>query len=406
VFRTERPEVRLVSIDVLRGVAVLLVLLVHLPFSWSAVPTRDQTTVADPALPFLLTAITNYGRFGVHLFLVISGFCIHLRWARWHDMARPLDFGAFWRRRLVRLYPPYAAALAASIVGLYLAYGVMLHGSGAEAFGYPSYGQLGFDVASLVLLLQNFTDAGYRIGNTPFWTLALEEQLYLLYFVLLVLRRRIGWGPTLAGIFAVTVAWRAIDLFVRGLPFDPLLIGPSRWIEWAFGALAVEAYLGRVTLPTWCYSRLVALGLLAAAVVLNLPGMDKEVPVTTLVADASFGAAFFVVVNLVTRADVRRAMTARWLVRPLGFVGLFSYSLYLTHLPVVVGTKQVLLRLGVTPGTWETVLVLVLRVVLALGAAYLFYRVIETRFIHLSRALGGRPEKPTRSPVGLGAVSR
>lgn len=406
MFRTERPEVRLSSIDLLRGIAVLLVLLVHLPFSWSNVPSRDQAAIVDPALPFLVTAITGYGRFGVHLFLIISGFCIHLRWARWHDMSRPLDFGSFWKRRLLRLYPPYAAALAASILGLFVAYGLMLRGSGPQAFGYASYGQLTFDVASLVLLLQNFTDAGYRIGNTPFWTLALEEQLYLLYFVLLVLRRRIGWGPTLAGIFVVTVAWRTIDLFATGLPFDPVLIGPARWIEWALGALAVEAYLGRVTLPTWCYSRGVAGALFLAAVVLNLPGMDKELPVTTLVSDAAFGAAFFCTVAIITRADATGRLSAAWLVRPLAFVGLFSYSLYLTHLPTMVAAKQILLRVGVSPGPVETIVVLVLRLAVALGAAYLFYRVIETRFIRLSRVLGGRPERPTTSPVRATAVSR
>ena len=43
------------------------------------------------------------GSLGVPRFFVISGFCIHLRWAR----EGRIDYRDFWRRRVRRLYPPY-----------------------------------------------------------------------------------------------------------------------------------------------------------------------------------------------------------------------------------------------------------------------------------------------------------
>ena len=47
------------------------------------------------------------------VFFVISGFCIHLQWARAraHHQEGQIQFGAFWKRRIRRLYPPYLIAL-------------------------------------------------------------------------------------------------------------------------------------------------------------------------------------------------------------------------------------------------------------------------------------------------------
>src|SRR5947209_7676075 len=103
---------RLTAIDALRGAAALGVVIAHVPFQWNALPV-EQAALAS-ALPVFVTAITDYGRFGVHLFLIISGFCIHLRVARGGGTAG-VDVVRFWRRRLTRLYPPYFVALIGSL---------------------------------------------------------------------------------------------------------------------------------------------------------------------------------------------------------------------------------------------------------------------------------------------------
>src|SRR6476660_9088344 len=96
---------RLTSIDALRGFAALGVVLYH------------AVGRADLALPrgllqwpgFFVHSLTGFGYVGVFLFFVISGFCIHLQWARARAAGRQsqIEFGAFWKRRLRRLYPPY-----------------------------------------------------------------------------------------------------------------------------------------------------------------------------------------------------------------------------------------------------------------------------------------------------------
>ncbi len=84
---------RLRSIDALRGVAAVGVVLFH---AHEAVPL-------DPSRWFgaLLNGTLFFGRYGVWLFFVISGFCIHLRWVRKQraSLSPHINFLTFWRRR-------------------------------------------------------------------------------------------------------------------------------------------------------------------------------------------------------------------------------------------------------------------------------------------------------------------
>jgi peptidoglycan/LPS O-acetylase OafA/YrhL len=278
-------------------------------------------------------------------------------------------------------------------LGLFVLFGVVGHAQGAAAmFGYPSIWQFGADIVLLLLLLQNLNGSSAQIGNGPFWTLALEEQLYLLYFALLALRRRIHWRLTLVIVAAVTIAWRCAPLLAgTGVPEWPtegwLAIGPSRWIEWALGALAVEAYLDRVRLPQWCYSIRVGLCLVALAVAGNFPGASLAQPLLHMVNDALFGVAFFVLINYVCRLEKAGRLSAGRVGTALASVGVFSYSLYLTHWPSVALAKQIALRLGLAPSDVGTLAMIGFRFVFAMVVAYAFYRIVELRAIRASRKL-------------------
>ena len=56
---------------------------------------------------------SSFGYIGVFLFFVISGFCIHLQWAKAkaNGVEPEIRFGSFWKRRIRRLYPPYIIAI-------------------------------------------------------------------------------------------------------------------------------------------------------------------------------------------------------------------------------------------------------------------------------------------------------
>ena len=380
---------RLASIDVLRGVAVLAVFVRHLPFSTMLRPGQ----AAEAAVPEWVFSVVHYGEYGVHLFLLISGFCIHMRWARKGDLSAGIDFVSFWRRRMVRLYPPFIATIVMCLAGLFVFNSVLgkpTFDGFAGHFGYTSNGQFATDMVLLLLLAQNLNGASQRIGNGPFWSLALEEQLYMLYFPLLAMRRRGGWRLALPVAFAVSTLWRVGGYigFEGNAPAFWYIVGPAHWFEWALGAMAVEAYLGVIDLPKWCSNGpLIIIGL-ALGVVFDLPKlMHYQLPGAIVLRDALYGGAFFVLINWYCAKELRGEMSHGILTRITEKIGLWSYSIYLTHMLVMVGAKQILLRIGL-----GVIPILAARLGLSVIFGAIFYRLVEHPFI--VRARGKKKPKP------------
>ncbi len=326
------PGGRLLGIDALRGIAALGVVLYH---------TVYQASVALPGnfldWPVrLIQLISSLGYIGVFLFFVISGFCIHLKWAKATASGQPCEikFGAFWRRRLRRLYPPYLIAFAAFMVMAALTTGINV----THFFFY--------DVVMHLLMLHNLDPHTCYSINGVFWTLAIEEQLYLAYFLLLFLRTRWGWGPTLIIAALARLGWYYFCHFVWlktsfGIPVPEG--AAAHWLTWALGAIAVEAAVGLVVLPKWC--RNIWLG--AAAIVIasvtsvTLPVLQKDTFVHTtgwLLMHPLWGLGFFIVINRGVQAERAWITVQRMprLVAGLAAIGMFSYSLYLTHELVIM----------------------------------------------------------------------
>src|SRR6266576_1876420 len=213
---------RLQSIDALRGIAALGVVLYHAVFQTpSAVPNNLFRWPVK-----LLQFGSSFGYIGVFLFFVISGFCIHLQWAksRASGQSPSIEFGSFWRRRIRRLYPPYLIAFALFFLMAALSVGINV----TRFFVY--------DVVMHLLMLHNFDPKVCYSINGVFWTLAIEEQLYLAYFVLLFLRTRWGWGPTLIICALARVGWFYFGHAVWvstgvGIPIPEA--AASHWFTWA-----------------------------------------------------------------------------------------------------------------------------------------------------------------------------
>jgi peptidoglycan/LPS O-acetylase OafA/YrhL len=343
-----RPPIgeRLQSIDALRGVAALGVVLYHAVL---------QTPNAVPNNVFrwpvkLLQFVTSFGYIGVFLFFVISGFCIHLQWAKSRAAGKPPDikFGSFWRRRIRRLYPPYLIAFA-----LFLLMAALTTGINVTHFFV-------YDVVMHLLMLHNLDPQTCYSINGVFWTLAIEEQLYLAYFLLLFLRTRLGWWPTLLICGLARVGWFFFGHAVwvtTGIGTPVPEAAASHWLTWALGALAVEAAVGLIKLPKWCRNLWIG-GLAivlasATSVLLPLPIWQKDTPLhdlAWLLMHPVWGLGFFILVNRAVHAE--RSWLAR-LPRPgavagrvarilprmvavMASIGVFSYSLYLTHELVIM----------------------------------------------------------------------
>jgi len=255
----------------------------------------------------LLQFGSSFGYIGVFLFFVISGFCIHLQWAKSRAAGKSpsIEFGSFWRRRIRRLYPPYLIAFALFLLMAALSVGINI----THFFVY--------DVVMHVLMLHNLDPATCYSINGVFWTLAIEEQLYLAYFLLLFLRTRWGWGPTLIICALARVGWfffgHAVWLTTGfGIPVPEA--AASHWFTWALGALAVEAAVGVIQLPKWC--RNVWIGgftiVLASATSVLLPVWQKDTAlhdVAWMLMHPVWGLGFFILVNRAVEAE--RAWLAR-----------------------------------------------------------------------------------------------
>src|ERR1051325_6356036 len=266
---------RLQSIDALRGIAALGVVFYH-------VILQAQQAVPNNLFKWLVKALqflSSFGYIGVFLFFVISGFCIHLQWSksRAEGNERPIQFGSFWRRRIRGLYPPYLIAFALFMLMMALTTGI----SFTHFFVY--------DVVMHLLMLHNLDPQTCYSINGVFWTLAVEEQLYLAYFLLLFIRVRCGWGVTLAVCLFARLAWMGFSHFVWvktgfGIPVPEA--AASHWFTWALGALGVEVMFGLTKVRGWSRDLRLATVLIVVASALSsyLPYISKA----TLLHDFSW----------------------------------------------------------------------------------------------------------------------
>ncbi|MEN3330257.1 MAG: hypothetical protein V7638_5064 [Acidobacteriota bacterium] len=364
----------MLTLDAMRGAAALVVVAYH------ALGVAQQTAFTGWQwwLPQITAYLVHFAFAGIYLFFVISGFCIHLFWAkaRAAGVQNPLiNFSIFWKRRVRRLYPPYFAALALYLV--YLAYKTPVHVSGFYLW----------DVFLHLFMLHNLDPRTAYTINGAFWTLAIEEQLYLAYFLLLFLRIRYGWTRTLLLCFSARVVWLIMS---RGLS-EPLGFhiplteaAATNWFIWALGALSVEAALGITKLPAWCYR--ISVGGLALGCAMALAQLLPMTDQTSWVHDAgwlvmhpAWGIGFFILVNYAVAAEQRwrlQSFRVPRLIPALASIGLISYSLYLTHSFVLMHWYW----FGFTRLHIRSISLLIM-IPLSVGFAWLFFRVCERPFM-------------------------
>lgn len=323
---------RLRGIDALRGAAALGVVFYH-------AVEQGQNVLPHNLFQYPIRVVqfaSSFGYIGVFLFFVISGFCIHLQWARAKaaETEPEIRFGSFWKRRIRRLYPPYIIALLLFLLLTAATIGIQL----TQFFFY--------DVGMHLLMLHNLDPHTSYTINGVFWTLAIEEQLYLAYFLLLFIRVRWGWGVTIVVCLLARLAWMVFSHVVwlkTGFAIPVPEAAASHWFTWALGAIGVEAMVGLIKLRSWSRDLRLAVVLIVGASALSsyLPSINKD----SLLHNASWflihpmwGVGFFIVVNRIVLAEdswLRQAKLPS-LVSIFSTLGVFSYSIYLTHELVIM----------------------------------------------------------------------
>jgi peptidoglycan/LPS O-acetylase OafA/YrhL len=268
-----------------------------------------------------------------------------------------------------------------------------------------------------------FKDYIFGLGNGVYWTLGLEEQLYALYALFLLLRWRLPAARAFLVTFAITLLWYTLAIIATLLRDSPPADWPpfgwiawpfASWFIWTLGALAAEAYTGAITLPRWCGCGRVALifgglGVLfyqpvlallhVQPLLLSLLGKDHLVMrllndpwILVKLGDYALALCFFILLNRWIVAEVNSRCRTDWQsVTPQGrhvawlaAVGVFSYSLYLTHYPVIRLADWALEGV-LAYNIAATLIRYAIYVPLCLGVAYGFFKLIESRFLYARR---------------------
>jgi peptidoglycan/LPS O-acetylase OafA/YrhL len=224
---------RVPALDGLRCVAILLVLLVH----FAATPSPDW-----PAL--LLFFISGHGWLGVDLFFVLSGFLITS--VLIHSKASPGYFRNFFARRAIRIWPLcYLMLLLAFVAAPHVP---------ALLAGAPQPG----DLLPSVFFFQNVnmvTTNGELTWFAPMWSLSVEEQVYLvLPVVVLLCSSRPRLVAAFCTLIAMALGWRYASHLLGGPDLANYLLAPARLDAFAVGgfvAASVHTDAARARVATW-----------------------------------------------------------------------------------------------------------------------------------------------------------
>ena len=365
---------RLAGLDGIRGLAALFVVVNHVFLR--AFPGYPVDHAPFWAAPFI------YGRFAVVVFIVLSGFSLALSPAR-HGW-RLDGVYRFAQRRARRILPPYWAALALSLAVAWLV--VAPPGQGAP------------DVKSVVVngvLVQNLV--GAPTPNRSFWSMAVEAQLYVMFPLLLLMVRRWGAIVMVATVTLVVVTVGILATHVSRLDAFATQSPPDLAALFAVGVVSAGV-VGASRARRWPWA---GLALAAAAPVLAMIAWQGSVWTLDhlLWVDLALGPAVgCLLAGLATghAAPLGRLLDAR----PIRSLGSSSYSLYLTHGPIVVVVYEKLVAGRVPQGVPAFVVSLALVVPLTIAFARVFASVFETPFRHRrSWSWAARWQNPRADPA-------
>ena len=318
----------MIQLDVLRGVAILLVLGSHY--------------VIGPRLAgFLRIPATLWHRFGfsgVDLFFVLSGFLVGGLLMRELRVYGKLDVRRFLIRRGFKIWPVYYLYLLAVTLLLIV-------------------NNVHFAVSLPVLVTPNLLNfQNYNILRMPYgapmiaghtWSLAVEEHFYLLLPLLLLFlargdKRRLAWIPAIA--VALDIVCLLMRLRLVGRPFEG-------WTQVMPTHLRIDSLFTGVVLAYWYHFRpdiMAALYrrralLLMASAVLLAPMCIFPIDEKPFVASYGFtclSLGYACLLLVCVNTPVGEGRLGRWFhsrtANALAFVGGFSYSIYIWHLDFIM----------------------------------------------------------------------
>jgi peptidoglycan/LPS O-acetylase OafA/YrhL len=349
---------RLDGVDVLRGLAILFVVLNHVHMR---LLLADIPYAADSFKPFVAALVWN-GQFGVQIFFAVSGFLItSTALRRWGPLSN-VSLRDFYLLRVARIVPMLLALLAVLVA---------LHYAGISSFVVSEKtGGLGRALLAALTLHVNVLQAhrGWLPANWGvLWSLSVEEMFYLFFPLVARFSSRSNFFP------AILLCFVALGPFARTI----FARGNDVWSEQSYLGGMDAIALGCLTallVSRVQFSRTVlrAFAVAGATLILSiLVGLRlMHVPP---IADSGLDMT---IIALGTCLVIVAAEQTRWkgprLLVPLLRLGQYSYEVYLTHMFVVFAFFAIFMKCG-SP-IWSVPLLFVATVVVAAAAGDLVAR--------------------------------
>ncbi len=308
---------------------------------------------------------------GVSTFFTLSGFLITGLLLREHTETGTISLRAFYERRARRLLPALALALGAVVVfGATVADATQLRDLRGDVLASTAY------VANWRFALGADSYSDLFASPSPllhFWTVAIEEQFYLLFPPLLafVLARRAGRDPVALLAIAVTAfALVQVTSGLAGVDDDLIYFGThTRASELLMGALlAALAARGTTSTPTAVRHLLWAGPLALLACIATWATIDQASDVLYRGGFAAYALLSATVIAAATTPGNPVAAILR--LEPLRTLGRISYGVYLFHWPIYLWLTPERTQLDDTP-------LLVARIVLSVAAGLASFHLVE-----------------------------
>lgn len=370
----DRQEPRhILPLDGLRGLAILLVITRH---NFDFIP------------------LFSFGWSGVDLFFVLSGYLITGRLLE--SLGRPGYFINFYRNRILRIFPIYYGTLILFFIGIHFF---------IKPATQPLIAFYLVHWKSFFCFTENWIFIRFGMPNAPyllhFWSLAVEEQFYLLWPALIFLLPGIRSRLRLFALIALLVlAARCIVFWHDPSRQDPTFYYFNtffRMDSFVIGALLSQLHFSKIVVP----ERLINLLFLSALIPVGLShlvfgNMDNSNPFFVTIGYTLLALLFACLLHKSVRFP--QSMTAKFFSAPiLRFFGKISYGLYIFHFLFLEIFSQRFYDWGARHLTWGHLTGSPLPLQLFSGAtcfllsllvSILSYRFFESWFLRLKKYSG------------------
>jgi peptidoglycan/LPS O-acetylase OafA/YrhL len=305
------------------------------------IPSLDGIRAASFLIVFLSHAGLKGkvpGYVGLSVFFFLSGYLITTLLRREFDRYQDISLKQFYLRRVLRIFPPFYLVLFA-------AYAICALGLWESSPLTPGAVAAQLAHGTNYYIVQHGWWTGLAPGTWVYWSLAVEEHFYLVFPLLYIWLRRRGYtarqqAAILLGICGVILAWRCVLVFGLHAPKDRTYVASDTRVDsilagcllavWKNPVLDEDGPSDRDLLSKW-----VPLGTLMFIV--SLVYRKPEFEQTFRYTLQSFGLLplFIAAIRFHDKPIISLLGTA-----PAKYLGLLSYSMYLTHTSVIYGFES------------------------------------------------------------------